>query len=134
MVRQNTRWRDTVDQNVGQIHAGKGAAPGLTGEGRRSDSNRCRGLGDPEPGALLLPDDGEAGVARKLLRGQFDRMAVAEDRFDDIRREEAKPQDSGEVGTTDLCLLGKFGDCFSAAAQSAQISEALKLAREWRPK
>ncbi len=76
VVRQNTRWRDTVDQNVGQIHAGKGAAPGLIGEGRRSDSNRCRSSSDPEPGALLLPDDGEAGVARKLLRSQFDRMAA----------------------------------------------------------
>ncbi len=134
MVRLNTRWYDAVDFNLGRFYAGKGAAPGLIDEGRRSDGNRCRGSGDPEPGALLLPDDGEAGVACKLLRGQFDRMAVAEDRFDDVRREEAEPQDSGEVGPTDACLLGKSGDCFPAAAQSAQISEALKLAREWRPK
>ena len=101
MVRLNTRSYDAGEQIVGRFHAGKGAAPGLVGEGRRPDGNRCRGSGDPEPGALLLPADGEAGVARKPLRGQLDRMAVAEDGFDDIRREEAEPQDSGEVGATE---------------------------------
>ena len=37
-------------------------------------------------------------------------MAVAEDGFDDIRREEAEPRDSGEVGSTDARLVGMFGD------------------------
>ncbi len=76
MVRLNTRWRDTVGQNVGRFHAGKHAAPRLVIEGRRSDSNRYRGSGDPEPGALFLPCDRQARVAGKLLRGQLERMAV----------------------------------------------------------
>ncbi len=77
------------------------AAPRLVIEGRRSDSNRYRGSGDPEPGALFFPCDRQARVAHKLLRGRLERMAVPEDGPHDLRREEAEPQDPGEVGPTE---------------------------------
>ncbi len=60
-VRLKARWRDTVGRNVGRFHAGKHTAPCRVIEGRRSDSNRDRGSGDPEQRALLVPGDGEAG-------------------------------------------------------------------------
>ncbi len=52
------------------------AAPRLVNEARPSDSNRTRGSGDSEPGALFLPCDRQARVARKLLRGQLEWMAL----------------------------------------------------------
>jgi signal transduction histidine kinase len=39
---------------VGRFHAGKLAAPRLVIEGRRSDSNRYRGSGDPDPALVRL--------------------------------------------------------------------------------
>ncbi len=70
----------------------------LVNEGRRSDSNRYRGSGNSEPGALFFPCDRKARVARKSGRGQLERMAAPEDGLRDARREEAEPQDPGEVG------------------------------------
>ena len=65
--------------------------------GRGRGSNRDPGSGDPEPGALFFPCDWQARVACKLVRGQLERMAVPEDGLHDLRREEAEPQDPGEL-------------------------------------
>ena len=86
----------------GSVSRGKIRRPPRLAIGpRRSDSNRYRGSGDPEPGALLPTCDRQARAAGKLLRGQLERMAVPEGGIHDLRREQAEPQDPGGVGATE---------------------------------
>ena len=46
---------------------------------------------------LVFPGYRELDLVREVPRGQFDGMPVAEDGLDDLRCEEAEPQDAGEV-------------------------------------
>ncbi len=66
---------------------GKLTAPRLVGEGRRSPLRLrvCWSAGS-EYGALLFPDDREVGLVHEPLGVEFDRMSVAQDGRDDVRR------------------------------------------------
>ena len=107
-VRPKARWRDILSRNVGRFYAEKHTAPCLVIEGRRPDSNRTRGSGDPEQRALFVPGDGEAGPVGEPLRGQLDRVTVAENGLHDIGRQETEPQDPRQVRSADARFRGKF--------------------------
>ena len=81
--------------------------PVIIDDGRGS----CRGLDwrsvGSEEGLLFFPGEGETNFVREALRGQLDWMTVAQDGLDDIRRQEAEPQDPGEVGPADTDFGGK---------------------------
>ena len=65
---------------------------------------------------LVFPGDGESDLVREALRGQRDWMSVAQDGLDDVRRQEAEPQDPGEVGPADAGLGGKLRHRLPAVA------------------
>ena len=56
-------------------------------------------------------------------------MAVPEDGFHHLGREEAEPQDLGEVGPTDACLFGKLRHG-PAPAVHHHFVEAMRLAQQ----
>ena len=97
------------------------AAPRLVIEGRRSDSNRTRGSGDPEQRALLVPGDGEAGPVREPLRGQLDRVTVAENGLDDIGRQETEPQDPGQVRSAYACFAASSAIVFPSLRNTISL-------------
>jgi hypothetical protein len=57
---------------------------------------------------LVFPGHRELNLVHKARRGQLNRMPVAEDGLDDLRREEADSQDAGEVGPANTGLGSEF--------------------------
>jgi hypothetical protein len=59
--------------------------------------------------------------------GQFQRMATAEDRLDDLWGEEAETHHPAEVGPADPRLFSEFGHCLSLSRQQ-HLAIAMRLA------
>ncbi len=74
------------------------------------------GGGNPEQSALVFPGDGESDLIREALRGQFERMPIAQDGRDDVGREKPEPEDAGEVGPAGAGLGGEVRHRLSAMA------------------
>ena len=101
----------------------------MIGDGRGS----CRVLGrwsaGSEEGLLVFPGDGETDLVHEALRGQLDRMAAAQDGLDDIRRQEAEPQDPSEVGSADTNFGGAVSEQINLFHQARTVSWQISIPR-----
>ena len=63
-------------------------------------------LREPQRGSLFAPVERQARVGHQLVGGEFGRLFSGQDRGDDVRGEEAQPNDSRCIGGDDPFLAG----------------------------
>src|SRR5258708_5694537 len=87
----------------------------VTREMLRSLGRSWRFSADTEECALRVPGHRQTCLVDEARGGKIDRVAVTQDRLQDLRGEKAQTQYAREVGAADAGVLGEFADRFTLA-------------------
>ena len=71
---------------------------------------------EAESVTLNPPVQGQGAEPLESLRGQLDRLAASDDRFDNVGREEGKLQDATYVARVDALTLGDMLNAFDLSS------------------